>query len=299
MYKCPYCKLKSYEKFRSLVSHVSLCSKNDNTYYLDTIYGAIHYTECLNTRLLREKYPNIKATSRNIRKKFQKFLDSDLVFNRKFTKIDCINAIKQFENKYFKVPRIYDFQLHKISPSTDTVCKLFGTWNNALIESGYKPYLEISKEDCICGIQLFFKQNGRVPNTRESKDIPYIPSQITMIKLFGSWNKAIEAAGYTPNEINAFGIPTVAKDGVKYKSQAEAYFVNKFLYGKYQYEYEKPYGNGWKYDFYLPEKDLYIELTAYLDPQRMQDKIDFNIRKNINFKVIDIEDIYKKENMEI
>ena len=46
------------------------------------------------------------------------------------------------------------------------------------------------------------------------------------------------------------------------------------------------------YDFYLPKYDLYIEITAGLRPERLQEKLEFNKKLFRNFKVISHRDIY-------
>ena len=62
-----------------------------------------------------------------------------------------------------------------------------------------------------------------------------------------------------------YGIPKVAKDGVRYRSTFEADFVNKFLYNKnILYEYEKNYPNSkCKCDFYLTDLELWVELVYH------------------------------------
>lgn len=125
----------------------------------------------------------------------------------------------------------------------------------------------------------------------------YLVDRNTVIQVFGTWNAFIESANLpTRLECNLNNCRTVSHQDKKlYKSALEAYFVDNFLFEKYQYEYEKPYGNGWFYDFYLPDLDLYIELDGGLRPQRIQEKIEFNQRLKRNFKVFALNDVYKKD----
>lgn len=87
---------------------------------------------------------------------------------------------------------------------------------------------------------------------------------------------------------NQYGIRTVAKDEVTYRSKFEADFVNKYLANKYDYIYEKPYGDGSKRtaDFYIPSLDIYIECVyhdinivpiykSYLNGRRINLQVDF------------------------
>ena len=59
------------------------------------------------------------------------------------------------------------------------------------------------------------------------------------------------------------GTRTIGKDEISYRSKFEAMFANKFLFGKFNYAYEKPYDDGTKSmcDFYIYDLDLYIELV--------------------------------------
>ena len=58
-----------------------------------------------------------------------------------------------------------------------------------------------------------------------------------------------------------YGKQTYGKDGILYRSMFESEFANKFLFNKYNYEYERPYNDGSKRkcDFYVKELDLWIE----------------------------------------
>ena len=155
----------------------------------------------------------------------------------------------------------------------------------------------ITKEFIIDKIKEFYLKNNRIPNYRDfdtkNSSIDYI-SSTTIQTYFGTFNEAIKAAGFKPDYNDGFGIRTVAKDGILYRSQAEAYFVDNYLYGKYKYEYERKYDNYTKwYDFYLPELNLYIELDGGLRPQVIEEKILINKQENKNFIVIKTSDIYK------
>jgi hypothetical protein len=125
------------------------------------------------------------------------------------------------------------------------------------------------------------------------------PSASTVQMYFGSWNEAISKAGFIPSKNIGFGNCTYGNDGILYRSGLEAYFSNNYLHGIYEYEYEKPYGNGWLYDFYVKELDLYIEIDGGFTNQkyksRIRSKMEFNKINNINCKFITRNQIYNKE----
>lgn len=179
-----------------------------------------------------------------------------------------------------------------------STCKL--NTNTITIDLAKGPQLKPklirwSNEDIINKIIEFYKIVNRIPQKRDFVTLQNYPDPITVMKHFGSWNKAIETAGFTPNIQNGFGIDTYAKDNNLYRSTHEAYFVNHFLFEKEDYEYEKPYGNGWYYDFYLPKYDLYIELDGGLRPQRIEEKRKYHLTHGVNCNIINTQDIYKKD----
>lgn len=74
---------------------------------------------------------------------------------------------------------------------------------------------QIIKEDEITGaIKDFYYNNGRIPFKKEFNSYNAARNR------FGSWNKAVEAAGFTPNPV-MFANKHIAKDGHKCDSLAE------------------------------------------------------------------------------
>ena len=90
---------------------------------------------------------------------------------------------------------------------------------------------KLSKEFILKAIQTFYKEHNRIPQMREfiNTEKEY-PSPKSVQRYFSSWNQAIIESGFEPDINNGFGERTVANDGVLYRSKAEAYFVDTFLY---------------------------------------------------------------------
>lgn len=158
----------------------------------------------------------------------------------------------------------------------------------------------ITKEFLIKQIQSYVKAHNHIPS---SKDFNFgdceESSTYTFIKYFGSWNNAIEAAGFTPNMQNGYGINTKALDGNIYRSQAEAYFVDNFLLGKYDYIIEPRYPEKYNkiYDWYIPSLDLYIELDGGVRPEITKQKIAINKLLNRTCLFIPVQSIYNKKQL--
>lgn len=157
----------------------------------------------------------------------------------------------------------------------------------ALNKRGITSWKAMSKEEIkesFCKFQLI---NGRAPTSRDCYNNYYLPTDRRCKELFGTFNAAIIYSGLQPSKQSGFGIITKAIDGETYKSNLEAIFVNKYLYGKYLYEYEKPYNiNNRISDFYLPEYNLYIEVAGGLRPEVIKEKIDFCNKSNLNLLVV-------------
>lgn len=254
MFKCPYCQQDSYaksskkkgkfESWKAVRAHLIKCTKNNHTYYIDSIYGSIHYTEFCNKSAaeIRNKFPNIIPPLADIRKCFYE-RGIDINYSFEWDKKSIINKLQEFVIK-----------------------------------------------------------NNRIPSSKEilnrTTNISY-PALNTIQKHFGSWNNAIKAAGFEPDYNDGYGNRTVAKDAVLYRSKAEAYFVDTYLYNKYKYVYEKSYDNHNKrYDFYIPDLNLYIELDGGLRPQVIEDKIIINKEEGKNLLVIKSSDIYNKKSLQ-
>ncbi len=237
-YKCPYCNKKCKSdntKFLSWInvrSHTRICKESTGEYFIDQNIGSLHYTEFLNTDsfYIKAKYPNLKATCKNIKNCFKKRNINIGTLQRKWDKNTIIKVIRQFYRKNSRLPQTKDWEL-------DTSI------------SGY-------------------------PNTK------------TVQNHFGSWNKAIKAAGFEPNLQNSYGINTYGLDKHLYRSRYEAKFCDKFLFKQYDYNIEPKYPKPYEYfyDWYIEELDLYIELDGGLRPERIKKKIEIN--KNLNRKLL-------------
>jgi len=160
------------------------------------------------------------------------------------------------------------------------------------------PDTEWKKEELITVIRDFVADNDRIPTNREFNNPNSIyPTMSPFLRVFKSWNKAIEEAGYQPNN-NLYGIVNKALDGNMYRSLLETNFVNKFLFNKVQYTYELRYPAPSRllYDFYLPELNFYIEIAGGTSSNYINHtnkKIEINKLLDRNLLVVYINDIDK------
>ncbi len=154
-----------------------------------------------------------------------------------------------------------------------------------------------SKEEVLLAIKDFYTKFGRIPEYRDfdNPDNNY-PTTPVVKRLFVTWNNAIASAGFEPNIQNGFGINTVGLDGHLYRSSAEAYFADTFLYKKYIYDIEPKYPIPYNryYDWYIEELDLYIELDGGIRPDTIKEKILINKALHRSLLCIATTSIYSK-----
>ncbi len=158
----------------------------------------------------------------------------------------------------------------------------------------FNEKLKYSDIDILNSIKQFVDMHGKLPAYRDFKHNS--PCSTTICERFGTWNSALVAAGFTPNTQNGFGTTTRGLDGYLYRSQAEAYFADTFLYNKYTYEiepkYPKPYAR-W-YDWYIKELDLYVELDGGIRPEVIILKKQINSKLQRKCLFVTVTDIYNK-----
>lgn len=307
---CPYCGINKkangvlITNWLGIRGHAARCNKNDHTYVITDKFGPIHYSEFLDSdiEVLKTKYGAILV--RNANNTFKKYgVITGNIY--KYNKNDCIKAAMDFISKHNKTPIANDFRVTKGDyPSLSVITNLFGTWNSFLEECGITPsrvstqsYRDCSKAGIIQAIIAYVDSNKELPSYKDfGKSNGKYPAPSTVEKVFGTWNTAIKAAGYSPKD-NTYGTYTKSLDGHTYRSKAEAYFVDKFLYGQYDYIVEPAYPEPHNkyYDWYIPSADLYIELDGGIRPMVVLDKISINQELGRKCLIIPIIDVYKNK----
>lgn len=151
-----------------------------------------------------------------------------------------------------------------------------------------------TKDSLIKDIQKFYKEFHKIPSTRDFKYNSEYPSPDTIIYHFGTWNFAIETAGFTPNIQNGFGINTYGLDKHLYRSKAEAYFADNYLFNKYEYVIEPSYPapHNKYYDWYVKDLGLYIELDGGCRPAITIEKIAINKALDRKCVIVNTDSIY-------
>lgn len=121
------------------------------------------------------------------------------------------------------------------------------------------------KEKVISKIIYFYKKNKRIPVRKEMCGL-----YPTARKLFGTWNKAILAAGFKPNPV-MFAKKYLTNDGHKCDSLAEK-IIDDWLYlNKIKHQRNIPYPNSsYSADFLI--KETFVEFFGLSGEVKQYDK---------------------------
>lgn len=153
-----------------------------------------------------------------------------------------------------------------------------------------------SKETLLQKITSFYETHERIPLKRE------LNAWREYQKRFGSWNAAIEAAGFTPNP-SLFSNKFKARDGHSCDSFSEK-IIDDWLF-KHSIDHKRnvSYGDTRYTADFLIRDNIFIEFFGLAGVQSVYDsRIERKRRlaKNLGYTLIEIypEDIYEKEHLE-
>jgi len=119
-------------------------------------------------------------------------------FNKQYTDRQLIENLQNIAEELGRTPTASDL-LGREGPSNRAYSHRFGSWNDALEVAGLtendtrKWY--VTDEQLLKPLRELAKKLGHTPSLRESRDCKDTPSEPTYIRRFGSWSKAVEAAG--------------------------------------------------------------------------------------------------------
>ena len=87
-----------------------------------------------------------------------------------------------------------------LMPSSQTYAMRFGSWRNALVSAGlsdnYRFYKNISDEELLEVLRRLGDELGTAPTRRNLRECEWAPCIATYTKHFGSWDRALELAGF-------------------------------------------------------------------------------------------------------
>lgn len=152
-----------------------------------------------------------------------------------------------------------------------------------------------SKELILGWIKDFYKDNTRIPLKRESAFYHAARNR------FGSWNKAIVAAGFEPNPV-MFAKKYIANDGHKCDSLAERIIDDWLFRRKIKHKIHVPYPNNEKFSADFVIDNIWIEFFGLSGELKRYDflkrkKLHFVKKLGINLISVYPKDLYPKSKL--
>lgn len=122
------------------------------------------------------------------------------------TREAILDAIRQKAEEIRKTPGRRDLCADENMPSMQQIRREFGSLNDAIIAAGLsvnKFVLSLSDDEMLNLLIKKAKKIGFTPSSKEVNEDPNMPNTSSYEKRFGSYNKAVEKAGLTPNKKGA------------------------------------------------------------------------------------------------
>lgn len=160
--------------------------------------------------------------------------------------------------------------------------RVFGSWNATLKRAGFKitKRMNINNEYLLNSIRKAYKEHGYVSYNMFLNATHYGVHVSVLERRFGSFLNAVEKAG-VPIESSpkVIGSRVIALDKHRCDSIEEGVLDNYLYKNNIKHEVHKKYPYhkylnkyGLKCDFYIPDKDLYIEYAGLADSSATKNK---------------------------
>jgi hypothetical protein len=130
-----------------------------------------------------------------------------------WSKADIEVALQALGDAPDDPPVTADLEQSRIYPSLTVVNDRFGSWEAALEAAGYEMSVNTrrkwSEKQLLDDLEALADSVGRKPKAIDVANRPEMASPRTYDKVFGSWNAALEAAGFSPTPV---GTPRTHSD---------------------------------------------------------------------------------------
>lgn len=200
-------------------------------------------------------------------------IEQNGIYKNRYDDKDTI--MKLFYETYEKlgrVPTTREFDKVNKHCLAGLVKKYFGSYNNLVIEAGYRPntrqvFTDEYLKECFLN---FVKENKRVPTIRDFNERPDLPGVAPYIDRFGTWGKACIFYGFKPN---ARQPEYYLENGERCDSSYEFIVSNWLIDNNYQYErnvkyrdIDKKYNGSMNCDYLIHNNKMnwYVEIVGML-----------------------------------
>ena len=116
------------------------------------------------------------------------------------TNEELIELLKAKIKSLGRIPVVRDIKADDSMPDPSLYWSRFGSWKKALEIAGFSPKdnRRYTDEALIKLLQAKVERLGQVPKLENIESDVNMPSATAYIRRFGSWNKALEKAGFSP-----------------------------------------------------------------------------------------------------
>lgn len=113
---------------------------------------------------------------------------------KKYTDEELLEFLNIFYEKNGRIPIQIEFDNNPKYPHYNTYIKRFGTWNNALKLSGKEPnhHTKCTNKELLGFLIDFYKENNKVPTSKDFKYNNKYPETNIYARRFGSWSNALK-----------------------------------------------------------------------------------------------------------
>ncbi|MCY9186657.1 homing endonuclease associated repeat-containing protein [Bacillus halotolerans] len=196
-------KVKEVTQIGSIVKHFGGFNKGLEAAGLKILQSKKQYTKEELIAILQQKAKGLGRTPKakeikqyksilNLFGSYKKALEAaGLIKNKKYTEKELISILQKRYKELGRIPKAKEVSGYQI------ILNHFGSFNAGLKAAGLTPNTKkkYTEDELISELQKKAKELGRTPKMRE------IGIAQTYINRFGSFNKALKAAGLTPNKM--------------------------------------------------------------------------------------------------
>lgn len=201
---------KSSKAYDGLTARCKLCNRKDQKKYADSHKEQkATYNKKHSKKQIEYNHMYYKTNKERLLQQQHEYYESHKelkgIVSRKlsYTKDELINELHRAFNDLGKIPTLNDMTPQNGYLSSAWYYKYFGSFTKALEIAGFdvKPY-SYSKEFLLNELHRYVEIYGKIPNIYDMKLASEFPGVTAYVRIFGSWNNALIAAGYTPNLIH-------------------------------------------------------------------------------------------------
>ncbi len=166
----------------------------------------------------QKKYkPSVDVIAKRFGSWNQALKEAGIPVQEHISKKDRVLKTSKYSNEYIiqQLKDCYDkhgtismalYSKEGYKPGRTTITRQFGSWNDAVEAAGLKAITnherQFSNEEAFKQLKSCYEENDNFISMDIYRSSGRIPAPATIIKYFGSWNNAIEAAGLKANASN-------------------------------------------------------------------------------------------------